>query len=96
MTVVLAVFYVPYRTIVNQLISERGSDYGVGSDAHLGRYLTKLVLAQPHIDKLTLLCQGGYSPVLMYYKTKQNLSRNRGEICNLLRAARLAVCNREP
>lgn len=63
---VVGVAFIPYYTIVNQLISERKSDYGLGPDSYLGRYLTKLVHDQPQIDKLTLLSRGGYSPILMY------------------------------
>jgi 4-amino-4-deoxy-L-arabinose transferase-like glycosyltransferase len=72
-TLVLAVFFVPYRTIINQLIQERHSDYGNGPDGYLGRYLTLLERAQPELKQLTVLYEGNYNAVLSFYQTVYQL-----------------------
>lgn len=65
---IVCVFYVPYHTIVRQLIEERHSDHGAGPDGYMGSYLTKLAHEQPQIDTLSLLSNGMQNSVLRYYK----------------------------
>jgi len=71
---VLLLFYFPFRAIMRQLIDERRSDFGLGPDAHLARYVGEVVREQPALDSLTLLSKGGYNPVLQYYRTALGLS----------------------
>jgi len=65
---VALVFYLPYRAIMRHIVDERTSDYTMGNDAHLARYVGQLVQAQPNLDKLTLLYQGGYNGALLFYQ----------------------------
>lgn len=65
---VVGVFYVPYAAIIDQLIQERHSDYHMGADGYLGRYLPKILAAQPQATELYVLCEGGYNAVLSYYQ----------------------------
>ena len=66
--VVVGVFYVPYAAIIDQLMQERHSDYHMGSDGYLGRYLPKALAAQPQATELYVLCDGSYNAVLSYYQ----------------------------
>ena len=67
----LTLFYPSYYAVVHQLIDERHSDYGRGSDGHLGRYLTKVAHQQPQFEQLTLITEGNIYPVLQYYKLQE-------------------------
>lgn len=64
----VTVFYGSYHAVVRQLIAERHSDYGMGTDGYAGRYLTALAPARPQLAALTLLAHDAHSPVLRYYQ----------------------------
>lgn len=98
----LYLFYVPYRTIMKQIVSERHSDYGVGPDAHLGRFVPNLYRAQPQLDSLTLLYQGGYNAVIDYYRFVYQQEQNKHlaaipgkDVRNIKLGTVVVVCNPE-
>ena len=66
----VGLLYLPYASIFGQLIEERHSDFTLGADAYLGRYLPKLARERPELDKVTLLYRGDnyYDAVLHYYR----------------------------
>lgn len=66
---IVGLFYFPYRAVMRHLVEERTSDYGMGPDAHLARYVGLLDRTQPDLNKLTLLHQNGYNGALVYYQT---------------------------
>ncbi|MGI4735112.1 MAG: ArnT family glycosyltransferase [Janthinobacterium lividum] len=68
LALVLGVFYVPYEAIIDQLIQERHSDYHMGPDGYLGRYLPTAVQTQPQVNDMTVLYEGNYNAVLTYYQ----------------------------
>ncbi len=67
--VVLGVLFVPYRTIIDQLVHERHSNFGNGPDGYIGRYLTDVLQEQPQVTNLTVLYEGAYNASLDYYKS---------------------------
>ncbi|MFD1467493.1 ArnT family glycosyltransferase [Hymenobacter caeli] len=74
---VAGLFFFPFRAIMRQLVDERYSDYGTGSDAHLARYAQQVAQEQPLLDGFTLLNQGGYNPVLLYYQAVLQLAAHK-------------------
>lgn len=68
---VLILFYPSYYAAARRIIEERHSDYGLGPDGYLGRYLTKVARERPQLTHLTALTQGNIYPVLQYYKLQQ-------------------------
>jgi 4-amino-4-deoxy-L-arabinose transferase-like glycosyltransferase len=65
---VLTLFYPSYHAAVRRIIEERHSDYALGADGYLGRYVTKVTRERPQLTQLTLLTQGTIYQVLQYYK----------------------------
>jgi hypothetical protein len=54
--------------LVRRIIEERHSDYTLGADGYLGRYITKVTRERPQLAQLTLLTRGTIYQVLQYYK----------------------------
>jgi hypothetical protein len=65
---VLTLFYPSYHASVRRIIEERHSDYTLGADGYLGRYITKVTRERPQLAQLTLLTRGTIYQVLQYYK----------------------------
>ncbi|MDU0370685.1 ArnT family glycosyltransferase [Hymenobacter endophyticus] len=64
------VVLLPYYAITTQLIAERHSDFGLGPDGHLGRYITRLAREQPQVNNVTVLTHGMANSMLLYYKAE--------------------------
>jgi 4-amino-4-deoxy-L-arabinose transferase-like glycosyltransferase len=68
LAVVVGVFYAPYSAIIDQLIAERHSNFNIGSDGYLGRYLPKVLQDQPQLTDLTVVGEDHYNAALFYYQ----------------------------
>lgn len=77
LALLLTLFYTPYYTITRQIIEERHSDYGEGSDGYLGRYITRLEREQPRLDQITMLTHGTNNTVMLFYKSVFELTPGR-------------------
>ncbi|MCC2545881.1 glycosyltransferase family 39 protein [Hymenobacter sp. BT175] len=64
----LVLFFTPYETVVNQIIKLRYSDFGIGPDGHLARYLSTTLHKDSQLDSVTALYSGGYNATLTFYK----------------------------
>jgi 4-amino-4-deoxy-L-arabinose transferase-like glycosyltransferase len=90
-------FYGSYHAAVRQLIAERHSDYGMGTDGYAGRYLSALAQARPQLDELTFLARDAHSPVLRYYQLQVAHTRGHrlavlsGQAASQLRASQVVV-----
>ncbi|MBD2713633.1 glycosyltransferase family 39 protein [Microvirga sp. STR05] len=95
----LLLFYAPYETIVNRIVGERHSDYGIGPDGYLGGYLKTVVRQQPQLDSLVVLYGGGYNATLTFYQLalreqqKQMAIYPQGGIRNLVPGMVTLLCN---
>ncbi|WP_019946984.1 ArnT family glycosyltransferase [Hymenobacter aerophilus] len=95
-----AVFYLPYQAITQQLITERHSNFGIGANSDLGRYVTRIARQQPQYPDVTLLTDGMANSMMLYYKAefeqhpKHHLTiLSENEIAKLTPGTVVVLCN---
>lgn len=93
----ITLFYGGYHTVARQLIEERHSDFGAGSNGYLGRYVTTMAHAQPQITDVLLLTDGSYYAVLQYYrmefeqKAGRHLAFGQGKVVRKLPVGQVVI-----